>query len=233
MQKLKSLPQTYLWGTLSLVFFLLIYFSWQGMNRSRRLWISKVVISGAPAAEEATLESALQSYLQQNILHLNLHKLQKTLLSYAWVADTQLQRVWPNTLMVTIYPQQLLAQWNNSDAINAYGELFPLQVKRTLSPQLYGPDGQAVKIFAMYQQIALLVAPLSLQVSSLRLNETGDWSLTLSNQLKIQLGAQDILTRLQRFVKVYVKVFPNNQAASGRTVDLRYPNGMAVSRRGH
>ena len=78
-----------------------------------------------------------------------------------------------------------------------------------------------------YQQASTILAPLNLQVVEMRLNSDNDWQVVLNNGLKVQLGQNEILTRLQRFVKVYPKVFANGKKKA-KTVDLRYANGMAI-----
>ena len=67
-----------------------------------------------------------------------------------------------------------------------------------------------------------------MDVTKLSLNSSLSWKVELSNGLKINLGQQDVWQRWLRFMGVYQKVFAK-YADSVNYVDMRYPNGMAVS----
>jgi cell division protein FtsQ len=54
------------------------------------------------------------------------------------------------------------------------------------------------------------------------------WLLHTQDGLEIQLGRQEILPRLARFVRLYPRLQESGQARLQR-VDLRYTNGFAAS----
>jgi len=84
-----------------------------------------------------------------------------------------------------------------------------------------------LKVLSMLQQGDAILEALSLYITQLHPNLDNDWQMTLNNGMNLQIGEHQPLTRLQRFVTVYPKVFATSKKAA-KNIDLRYPNGMAV-----
>ena len=57
------------------------------------------------------------------------------------------------------------------------------------------------------------------------------YSMVLNNGAQVLLGRREPLPRLQRFAKVYHKIFTPTSAQAER-IDLRYQNGLTVKPRG-
>jgi cell division protein FtsQ len=75
--------------------------------------------------------------------------------------------------------------------------------------------------------MSFILEPLGLKVLKISLDSGNFWEIWLDSGLKIQLGQDRVLTRLQRFVKVYPKLFKSDKKTA-KSVDLRYPHGLAV-----
>ncbi len=78
-----------------------------------------------------------------------------------------------------------------------------------------------------YQQMNRILETLGLKVVSIDVNSNESWCIILDNGIKLQLGQEHILTRLQHFVNVYNKVVKSRKILP-QEVDLRYGHGMAV-----
>jgi cell division protein FtsQ len=212
------------------VIVLLCIAGWLALQRDANVWVSKVVISGVPLKEQKAVQTVIRPYVNKTVVNLPLQPIRNALLGFSWAADVELQRVWPKTLQIVFRPQRLLALWNGQFVLNAYGERFRLKGGAKDLPTLYGPVGRQIQVLSVYQQAQAILKGLNVQIEMLRLNDNGNWQLVLEDGMDIQLGKAGALTRLKRFVKVYFKVFPKTNMARDRHVDLRYPNGMAVSR---
>jgi cell division protein FtsQ len=66
----------------------------------------------------------------------------------------------------------------------------------------------------------------ALPVKELFLSERFAWQLTLKNEIALNLGRQEFIDRLQRFVDIYPLL--KQQPRAVKYVDLRYDTGLAV-----
>ncbi len=166
----------------------------------------------------------------QNFFHVKLKQVATEVESIAWVAHADVSRDWPDTIAININEQQPIAVWNQIGLVNQQGKIFyPRQSSFPADiPNFFAPNSQQATIVVKnYQSMKAMLTPLKLAPSTIRVDSNNSWEVTLSNNIKLQLGSKDILTKLQHFVKVYPKVFTNH-SRTAQVVDLRYPNGMAV-----
>jgi cell division protein FtsQ len=93
---------------------------------------------------------------------------------------------------------------------------------------LQGINAERNLVLNNYRHMSELIAGLGLSVRSLALSERQAWDLTLSNGIQVVLGKDNVYQRLQRFINVYPQVI-GVRSSEVNYVDMRYPNGMAVS----
>ena len=79
-----------------------------------------------------------------------------------------------------------------------------------------------------YQRLTDLLLPTGLQLSKLKLDRLGAWQLETSNGIQIVLGRNKVGDKIRRLVVVWESEL-SNQSARIKTIDLRYPNGLAVA----
>lgn len=189
--------------------------------------IRAVTVVGVPPADQPLLAKRIQAYSFQSFFTTDFSDLAETLESYSWVKQVLIQKVWPDQVVIQFIPMRYIAIWNEHQAINEDGQVSELPRNLQAIPlMLSGPDNQAIQVLAYTQAFQNMLTPLQLTITSVTLNAEGEWSLVLTNGTKIELGDHQALTRLAAFVKVYGKVFQNQQVA--RSVDLRYSHGMAI-----
>jgi len=146
-----------------------------------------------------------------------------------WVYKASVQRVWPETVRVQIEEQQPVAYWHGNGFLNRRGEaFFPAQGQADIElPRLDGPDGQETRVLENYRRVSATLAPLGLQVQSLRVDGRRAWEMQLAGGVALKLGRTQPWQRLRRFVRAWPSVFAA-RLAELRTVDLRYSNGFSV-----
>ena len=66
-----------------------------------------------------------------------------------------------------------------------------------------------------------------LTIDSLTLDERRAWHLSLNNQVRLVLGRQSAMDRLQRFIRFYPAVLAGKAKVIDE-IDLRYTNGFVV-----
>ncbi|OGT29748.1 MAG: hypothetical protein A3E87_08865 [Gammaproteobacteria bacterium RIFCSPHIGHO2_12_FULL_35_23] len=231
-EQAKNFWQQYGLSITSLIMILFLVAAFYKIHQPNVLPIKQVIITGAPQTYQTEVQQVINASLATGLLTLNLQQLIDKIDELSWVAAVKVERRWPDSLIVNIQQQAPVAIWNNNTLLNDYAETFIMpetllsSFTQTL-PQLNGPAGSQLKVLYYYQQFNQLLQTINLQISQITLESNEDWQLILNNGLKIQLGQQDILTRLQRFVKVYNNVFAAGQKQA-IAVNLDYPNGMAV-----
>ena len=85
-----------------------------------------------------------------------------------------------------------------------------------------------LKVLEIMKGIKTALADHSMKLAEFSVNERGAWKIKLASELEILLGRNEQLKKLQRFLKT-LTVLDEEQFLQIERVDLRYPNGYAVS----
>lgn len=178
------------------------------------------------------LESVLSNYLSTSFFSLSVRRLHEDLLSLDWSDRVYIERIWPDTLKITLVEKSPIAIWNNA-LMTDDGELFNVGKvpPDTALPLLRGPIHQQVDVLQIYQKLSKLLSTYGLQAASLQLRDNQAWELSLTNGVQLRLGKRDLEKRLLRFCRAYPGVFADKPEQLG-SVDLRYARGMAVQWKG-
>ena len=174
------------------------------------------------------LELVLSNYLSDSIISLPVSRLEADLAAMDWTNKVQIDRIWPDTLKITLEEKMPVAVWNDA-LMTENGQLFKVEqgaIDATL-PRLSGPIQQQTDVLQIYQKLSKLLAIYGLHAASLQLRDNQAWELSLTNGILLRLGKQDLEKRLQRFCRAYPTVFADKPEQLS-SVDLRYARGMAV-----
>lgn len=187
------------------------------------------VIANYAYIQSPALEQVVQDSINGGFFSLDLKQLKQHLLKQPWIANVALRRVWPDTLMITVYEQNPIARWGENGVVNDQGQVFYPATDSIPSalPLLVGPEGSAPQVLIELNNLKLMLQPLDLQIGELRLSPREAWHAVLSNGVEVTLGRQDVDARFQKFVSLYPKLTAQNDTKI-KQVDLRYPNGFAV-----
>lgn len=186
--------------------------------------------------------------LSDNFFLVNLNRARSLFETVPWVRHASVRRIWPDALGVSIEEQQPMALWNENQMLNTWGESFTAntgEVDENVSlPHFYGPDGSESLVVQRYAELEQWFAPLGLRVVSMTLNARYAWHVQLSNGLELELGrdpgadapdpsgtpgAIPFSQRIERFVKAWPEVQGKLDGRLIKQVDLRYPNGFALT----
>jgi cell division protein FtsQ len=174
------------------------------------------------------LESILSDYMVSSYFALPVNKLYRDLNALDWTEQVEIERVWPDTLKITIVEKIPVAVWNDA-LMTADGDLFNVGKEQTDQklPRLSGPPHQQLEVLQNFQKLSKLLSIYGLRAASLQLRDNQAWELSLANGVQLHLGKRDLEQRLQRFCKAYPAVFADKPEQLS-SVDLRYARGMAV-----
>ncbi len=145
-----------------------------------------------------------------------------------WVNSAAVQRVWPDTLRITVLEQKALARWRNQALVNEQGEIFTPAVATIPDGlvELQGPDSAVAQVAAEFKVFKEVLQPAQLQMRRVVLSPRRAWTLELSSGEVVLLGREVVQQRLQRFVQLYSQIQGGEVAL--QQVDMRYPNGFAI-----
>jgi cell division protein FtsQ len=218
----------FLAAVLALVYAIVAVSNW--MNSQQAAPVQQVRLYGDFARIDAgaLLQTLRQQYVG-NFFSVNVDQVQQFLLQQPWVYQVAVRKQWPDALVVVVTEQQPVAIWNQQQLLNEQGEVFtaPLEQLKTELPMLTGPDGSQQDALTMFRHMQGLLALHKFNAIALGLTERFSWQLNLSNGVALQLGREDTLKRVQRFIDLY-PVITKHKTEAVAEIDLRYDTGVAV-----
>lgn len=178
------------------------------------------------------IKQALLTQVMTGFLNADMQAIRQALLNLPWIAQVKVKRVWPDAIEIKVYEQYPIARWNNIGLLNEQGDLFkPANLARfNKLPLLYGPESQEKKLMDIMKQLQASLASYSMGLAEFHVNERRAWTVVLTNELVLKLGRREPLQKFQQFLPT-VPVLGKERLAAMAVVDLRYPNGFAVTQK--
>jgi cell division protein FtsQ len=185
-------------------------------NTLQRVTTQEIMAAAAPA-------------LESSFLSVDLADIRRRVADIDWVDTVTLQRIWPDTLRITITEHLAAARWGVNGLLNTKGELFAEDVRREYLelPKLDGPEGSHRRVAEAYLAVRDRLAKANLTLNVIRMDATGSFSIELAGGVTVRIGRDEFDERIDRLFSVAV---PSLETDLNRIayIDLRYPNGFAV-----
>lgn len=219
--------------TISLLFMLVTaVFAWVGMGIvARDRWpIRWLEINGSfqrVSAEQ--LRASLTPLISSSFFTIDLQILRDAADRISWVSTVQVQKRWPDTIVVKVEEFVPFAHWNRGQLIASSGEAFFVPDADGMQglPWLSGPQDQLGRVLKNWTKFNDELLSAGLEIQQITLDQRGAWSMVLNNGTSVRLGRDTAWERLQRLMKGWDALL-QGQRAPPRNVDLRYSNGFAV-----
>jgi cell division protein FtsQ len=198
--------------------------AWQLLDRP----IGEVRVKGRlNPAEQKQVRESLSSTIDGGLLSADIQATRSALQALSWPRHVNVRRVWPGRLEVTLDKALVVAGWGK-DYLTIEGKVVQLAARQPDLVQFdcrHTAPGAALEL---YQRLQRDVSSANLKIQRLEENRLGEWSLTFSNGIGLNIGGSELDERVRRFVAVY------QAELAGRvqqvvSVDARYANGVAVS----
>ncbi|MFC3120954.1 cell division protein FtsQ/DivIB [Agaribacter flavus] len=145
---------------------------------------------------------------------------------HPWVFKASVRKRWPSKLYIHIVEQEAVAVWNADLLLNKYGDSFAGLPFEGKLPVLFGPNGSEKTALAGYNHMRSLLYGTGQGIEELMLSERFAWKLQLKSNIVLNLGRQEYIDRLQRFIDIYPLLKETGQPID--YIDLRYDTGLAV-----
>ena len=172
------------------------------------------------------IETVVARELRGNFFTLDLGHARAGFEKLPWVRKVNVRRQWPYRLEVALEEHVPLGRWGSAGLVNTYGESFAAAYDGAL-PLFVGPPGSAKEIAIQYAYFQRSLATIGLAPVQVQVSARRSWQVRVANGITLQLGRENIESRLDRFIAVYARTVGQLQRPLAY-VDLRYPNGFAV-----
>jgi cell division protein FtsQ len=210
----------------------LSWFVTDKMSADESAPVTSVVISGEMIyTHKEDIEQAIDSINLSNFFNVDVNQVQNKVVNLPWVYSVSVRKKWPNELKIYVVDQAPVAYWNGDFLINKEGVAFQADITRIQHylPAFFGPEGSEVLALENYVNLTELLRYRTLSIDELVLSERFSWQLTLNDGVTLNLGREERVQRIQRFMDVYPLIKSNKKEDQQVDyVDLRYDTGLAV-----
>jgi cell division protein FtsQ len=176
------------------------------------------------------IKTALEPLVKTGFFDADVQVIHAAVSGLPWVESATVKRVWPDAIDIKVRERKPFVRWGEKSLISEKGVVF---TPKSIEPFedlmiLTGPDQQQVKVLEIMKGVKTALADQSFEMVEFTINNRWAWKIKLANGLEILLGRSEQLKKLQRFLKT-LTVLQQEQIDAMEVVDLRYPNGYAVS----
>lgn len=206
--------------------------------------VNSIVISGEmPYTQREEIIASLSDIDLGNFFQVNVNDIQAQVATLPWVYSVAVRKQWPNEVKIYVVDQTPIALWNGDFLLNQFGKAF--QAQRTALthslPEFFGPEGSELLALENFNNLNSLLEYRDLHIDELILSERFSWQLTLNNGIRLNLGREERVKRIQRFMDVYPLInahLADQEKQENKEkkqlkqavdyIDLRYDTGLAV-----
>jgi len=187
---------------------------------------------------ELTVRNGVLGKIRGNFFTADLEQVRSTFETVPWVRRATVRREWPNALVVEVEEHEALGTWGEDGRLlSVKGDVFTANVAETEDeqglPAFDGPVGSEKEVLARFNELRTAFAQVELVPQELSLSNRYAWTVKLDNGMSVALGREQdrntLRRRVQRLVGVYPQLVARLQEGRIDTIDMRYPNGLALS----
>lgn len=206
--------------------------------------VNAIVITGEmPYTQQEEVLNAMSNVDLGNFFQVNVNDIQREVSALPWVYSVAVRKQWPNEVKIYVVDQTPVALWNGDFLLNQFGKAFQANknlIKESL-PEFFGPEGSELLALENFANLNDLLEYRDLAIDELVLSERFSWQLTLNDGVMLNLGREERVKRVQRFMDVYPLIKThlveqekqkNNRKKQLKQavdyIDLRYDTGLAV-----
>lgn len=174
--------------------------------------------------------------IKGNFFTTNLDSVRAAFEAVPWVRKASVQREWPNKLIVRLEEHTALGTWGEQGRLlSVKGDVFTANLAEAEEDAALiafdGPDGSEKEVLARYLDLKSWFSRGGLAPESVQYSNRYAWSVKLNNGMRVELGREQTSTTLKERVDRLMAVYPQLVASlqeSIESVDMRYPNGLAL-----
>ncbi len=214
----------------SLLVLLLVVAMMSGLIQSDRWKISQLEVAAEyKRITPEQLRLMVAKTAERSFFRLDAEQVKANIESMSWVRYAHVVKQWPDTLKITIKEHRAIAIWNEKELLNESGEVFQVDAVDHLKalPQIHGLNENSAMTLENFKRFNQLLKPVGFEINLAKVNERGDWQLTLRNGLEVMLGSEKHEARVLRLAETWEQLLAASEQLPER-IDLRYSNGYVV-----
>lgn len=180
-------------------------------------------------AERGLIREVLAPYGDARILTTSLEAVVADINALGWPQKVSARRVWPDTLVLRINKQDVVAVWNHTAFLTNNAQVIEDADVVVQLPAIEAEGLDPEVALGALQQLDELAREQGLRVVALRHSFAEGWWLKQSDGVAVSLGRRDdaLQRGYVRFLKVRAEL-PVEQLAALEYADVRYANGVAL-----
>lgn len=205
------------------------------MQDANRLPLSQLVVTGERhyTTNDDIRQAILSLGAPGTFMTQDVNVIQQQIERLPWIKQVSVRKQWPNELKIHLVEYVPVAHWNDLHMVDADGKSFSIPAERMVKqkmPLLYGPEGSEQDVLQGFQTMSQALAVGKFTLKAVAMSARHSWQLTLDNDVRLELGRDDRMGRLQRFIELYPRFQQQAEADKKRItyVDLRYDSGASV-----
>ncbi len=205
------------------------------MQDANRLPLSQLVVTGERhyTTNDDIRQAILALGSPGTFMTQDVNVIQQQIERLPWIKQVSVRKQWPNELKIHLVEYVPVAHWNDLHMVDADGKSFSIPVERVVKqkmPLLYGPEGSEQDVLQGYQSMSQTLSAGKFTLKAVAMSARHSWQVTLDSDIRLELGRDDRMGRLQRFIELYPKLQQQAEADKKRIsyVDLRYDTGASV-----
>lgn len=208
-------------------------FGWQEIKAQGADWlpIKYVRIEGAfQYIAKDKIKQVIVDQVKNGLYNANIQQIQKSVKQLPWAEKVNVKRVWPDAIDIKITEQTADVRWGAKALLNKKGALFvPENIKKfNHLPLLSGPKGYEKKLLKTMKELSMALSDQEMNLAEFTVNDRRAWKIKLQNGMNLILGRNEPFNKFQLFLKTFALI-GSEQEAKVVVVDLRYPNGYALT----
>lgn len=205
------------------------------MNDASRLPLSRLVVTGP--MHYTTNDDIRQAILSLGepgtFMSQDVDVIQQQIERLPWIQQVSVRKQWPDELKIHLVEYVPVARWNDLHLVDATGKSFSVPANhlgKEKMVMLYGPEGSESEVLAGYHQMDAMLAAGKFKLKAASMTARRSWQLVLDDDTRLELGRNEDMKRLKRFIQLWPTLQQQAQAENKRIgyVDLRYDSGAAV-----
>ncbi len=164
---------------------------------------------------QASIQNIVSPYVSQGFFNIPVSKIREALLAQPGIAEVSVTRRFPDLVRINITEDQPVALYDHDSFIDPKGLIITPEMIFGLDslnlPVFIGPSDQMVLMVNQYESFLEVLnnfKNLNFKMTQLSLDDYGQWEIILNTGLVIDCGNQDVLNRLNDFLKAYPDLIP-------------------------
>lgn len=188
----------------------------------------------------STVRSTAVPRIRGNFFTADLDAVRQAFEAVPWVRKATVRREWPNKLIVQVEEHEALGTWGeDGKLLSVRGDVFTANLAEAEEDgalaEFDGPDGSEKEVVARYRELREWFKPIGLVPEAVKMSTRYAWSVRLNNGMTVELGREQSKATLKERVDRLVGIYPQLAARLQdgiESVDMRYPNGLALKAQG-